>query len=101
MHHRYNFLAWKTDGYLSKQDTPAILHFSSQPKPWQMDCIGSYSDVIVWYDVFVHALTDTNTSYPIFQSVLSHISRTPLATKEEYQAIVNKQDKSYLKQWKM
>lgn len=101
VHHRYNFLAWKTDGYLSKQDTPAILHFSSQPKPWQMDCIGSYSDVIVWYDVFVHALTDTNISYPNFQSVLSHISSIPLATKEDYQAIVNTQDKSYLKQWKM
>ena len=55
VHHRYNFMSWKTEKFLAKDDTPYIIHFMSQPKSWSLD-VSSYEDVIVWWTMFLDAV---------------------------------------------
>jgi lipopolysaccharide biosynthesis glycosyltransferase/16S rRNA G966 N2-methylase RsmD len=101
VHHRYNFLAWKTDRFLSSDDKPAIIHFSSQPKPWNMKLVGAqYNDIVLWYDVFIDAIREISLENPVLQSVLRNISDVQEANYETLRDIVNEQDHSYAKQWK-
>ena len=62
IHHRYNFLSWKTKGFL-KNEMPKIIHVISRPKVWQME-IGDWNDIIPWYTLAL----DTLIRYPSLQT---------------------------------
>lgn len=58
IHHRYNLIAWKKDGYLSKDIVPDVIHYFSDVKPWNLK-YNEYEDVISWYKMAADAIKET------------------------------------------
>lgn len=75
IHQRYNYIGWK-DGFLTKDDIPAVVHYFSQNKPWNM-AWNEYEDVIDWYKVMSEAI-----KYAQLQPKLFKINKLDLQLAE-------------------
>jgi lipopolysaccharide biosynthesis glycosyltransferase len=59
IHQVFNYINWK-EGFLAPNDTPIILHYFSEKKPWVMK-YNEWPDVICWYKMAAESLEKTHS----------------------------------------
>ncbi len=91
IHHRYNFLSWKTENFLNNE-MPYIIHFLSQPKPWKLN-VNEYNDLVNWYIMFLDGVKGDTT---FFKNVISNISTTEKDVDKLKEICLN-MDQSYIR----